>query len=325
MNKMPSFPQKSLFQEILDNLQDPDANLELLHLYQLSDLEGKRLQQLQAIWGKIPVRRRRIILENMKEIITDNYLLSYEAISRIAINDDDAQTRALAAHSFFIYETEEIIPTLLHKLENDPDKDVRATCASSLGKFTYLGEIEELSSECYQKIVTCLLNIMRSTAPSIVRRRALEALGFVAHKDVPALIEDAYQSDDTDWCVSALFAMGRSSSSRWKSKVLPMLDHHLAAIRLEAARAVGEIYIKAAIPYLIELLEDENDSIRNASIWSLSQVGGVDEADLLQQLLEYTDDEDETSFIQDALDNLAFNMEMVSLDFSNFPDENNVF
>ncbi len=319
MNKSGQENRKTPFEDALENLQNADELLMPLLVYHLSDLEGEKVRQFEEIWGNIPVERKRALLEEMEQLIEENYLLSYEAVSCIGIHDEDPYTRFLAARSFFIYETAEMIPTLLEMLENDPDRDVRAACASSLGKFTYLGEIEEICSERYKEIVTCLLKTVKGTGSKKVRRHALEALGYVTHKNVPALIEEAYQRDDIDWQVSALFAMGRSYDRRWKAKVLRMLDHQHPKIRREAARAAGEIHIKEAIPDLIELLDEEET--RSAAIWALSQVGGEDEERLLQQILDETDDAEEARFLQDALDNLAFNMDIDHFDLLDFSDQ----
>ncbi len=307
------------FEDALENLQDADELLMPLLVYHLSDMEGEKIRQFEEAWENVPIERKRALLEEMEQLVEENYLLSYEAVSCIGIHDDDPHTRFLAARSFYIYETVEMIPTLLNLLENDPDRDVRAACASSLGKFTYLGEIEEICPQRYKDIVACLIKTVRGNEPKKVRRHALEALGYVTHKDVPPLIENAYGRDDVDWQVSALFAMGRSYDRRWKAKVLRMLDHQHPKIRLEAARAAGEIHIKEAIPDLIELLDDEET--RSTAIWALSQVGGQDEERLLQQILDKTRDSKEARYIQDALDNLAFNMHIDHFDMMDFSDQ----
>jgi HEAT repeat protein len=49
--------------------------------------------------------------------------------------------------------------------------------------------------------------------------------------------------------------------------------------------------------------------VREAAIWSLSQVGGEEARRALNRLLRKAD-EDERDFIQDALDNLDFTEEM---------------
>jgi HEAT repeat protein len=80
-------------------------------------------------------------------------------------------------------------------------------------------------------------------------------------------------------------------------------------VRAEAVRAAGELEISEAVPNLLELLDDSNEAVRSAAIWSLSQIGGEGVRERLEQLQEETEDEEEADFIESALDNLAFTEE----------------
>jgi hypothetical protein len=44
--------------------------------------------------------------------------------------------------------------------------------------------------------------------------------------------------------------------------------------------------------------------VRFAAIWALSQIGGKEVKEVLDALLEASEDEDETAFIEEAIDNL---------------------
>src|SRR4030066_460760 len=76
--------------------------------------------------------------------------------------------------------------------------------------------------------------------------------------------------------------------------------------RLEAARAAGELEMTEAILVLLELLDDPSDSIRDASIWSLSQIGGEGVRDRLEKLFDEAQDDREIDYLESALDNLVF-------------------
>jgi len=110
--------------------------------------------------------------------------------------------------------------------------------------------------------------------------------------------------------ISALLAMGRSYDSRWATDVLKMLDHLSLKIRLEAVRAAGELEIPDAKPQLLELLEDDDQNVRLAAVWSLSQIGGTGLQQVFESLLQENEDEDEIQAIEDALENLVFNESM---------------
>lgn len=166
-------------------------------------------------WPNIPVWRRRTLLRDMEHLAENNHLLSYEAICRLAIDDADPEVRFLAVRSMYIYEPADLIEDFLQMLEADPNQDVRAVCAATLGKFVYLGELDKISDDIHTEIVECLLRVAESKDSRAVRRRAVESLGYASNRQVPQLIEEAFASEHVDWLSSALFAMGRSNDRRW--------------------------------------------------------------------------------------------------------------
>jgi HEAT repeat protein len=126
---------------------------------------------------------------------------------------------------------------------------------------------------------------------------------------------------------SALVAMGRSSDERWEPEVNEMLDNKFPSLRAEAARAAGELEMKDGAQRLLELLDDSDDEVRQAAIWSLSQIGGEGVREALEELLEKADEDKEASLLESALDNLTFteDFRLFSLfDFSNGDIETNL-
>lgn len=314
-------PSEAPFQAVLKALLDPDSTLAPGFLYRLSDLEGQDAQELKEAWNQIPVWRRRALMEDIEQLADDNYLLSFESICRIAIDDEDAQVRFLAVRPMFMYEPVDLIQQLLEMMDGDSDENVRAVCASTLGKFVYLGEIEDIPATTKDQVVDCLLLVTEGEDSIDVRRRALEALGFSSHKAVPVLIDQAFNSEETNWLVSALFAMGRTYDARWIPKVISMLDHHLPAIRFEATRAAGELEIKDAREHLLDLLDDTDDDVRMAAAWSLSQIGGEGVRKALEDLSKSVEKSEEADNLQNALDNLIFNEEMKLFGLMEFTED----
>ena len=155
----------------------------------------------------------------------------------------------------------------------------------------------------------------------IFRRRALEALGFSSRDELPALIEAAYFSDSNEWLASALYAMGRSANRTWNSSVISKMDSDVPDVLVEAVRAAGELEIKEVLPRLMALLEVEDEEIRWAAIWSLSQIGGEGVRERLEELYDLTDDEEEADFIDSALENLDFTEGLPLFDILEVPDE----
>ncbi|MBN1666260.1 MAG: HEAT repeat domain-containing protein [Anaerolineales bacterium] len=300
-------PELIPFQEVLEALLDADQPLAPRYLYRLTDLGRQEQGQLAAIWPQLPAWRRTALLQDLEEIFEGDTLLSFEAVSRLALQDPQAEIRFLGIRALQEYEVPDLIEPFIEFMRSDPDEAVRAVAASALGKYVYLGEIEELPRQVLKRIEDTLLEVLASQAPDSVRRRALESLGFSSRPEVPAYIDQAFNLHKHDWLGSALFAMGRSYDQRWREMVIEMLDHSNPAVRMEAARAAGELELSQALQYLIELTEDGDEDVRLAAVWSLSQIGGDKANRVLNHLLKAAENDEETEFIAAALDNLVFN------------------
>ncbi len=309
------------FTKLIDALLDESTPFSPKYLNCMSDLDPADTALLKAAWPKVSLRRRQALLEDMEEIHMADDLLCFEQVARVALKDSEPGVRMRAIQILREYELVDLLPTLVEMTENDPDTDVRAASAAALATYIYMGEVEDISPKKLQQVEACLLRLIAGKDAIIVRRRALEALGFSSRKEVVALIEKAYASPDMDWLVSSLFAMGRSANSRWKAQVLRMLMHENPAVSAEAASAAGELEIKSAVPQLLKLLRDPDIDVRMASIWSLSQIGGAGVRSALESLLESTDDDEEANQIENALENLDFTEEMNDLALLDIPED----
>jgi HEAT repeat protein len=146
-------------------------------------------------------------------------------------------------------------------------------------------------------------------------------LGYSSREELPQLIEKAYDSGNKDWLISALFAMGRSANDRWEAMVLEHLQSQVEEVRFEAARAAGELELRAARPILFEMLDEDNADIRMTAAWSLSQIGGEGVQEALESLLEETEETEEAEFLEDALENLEFTEDTSLLDLMEVDEE----
>lgn len=314
-------PAEIPFQQLLKALLDVDTPFNPRYLYRLSDMTPEELAQIEAIWPDLPEWRRKALLEDIETLGESDTLLSFEALGRFAARDVAPEVRLPAVRMLQEYDEPHLIPLFLDLLHQDPIEAVRAAAATALGRFVYQGELEEIALEDLRVIEDALLEIVRSPEqPVLVSRRALESLGFSSRDEVPGLIQQAYDSGDKDWMASAIFAMGRSANARWRPQVLAMLESKLPALRMEAARAVGELELKEALPRLVELLEDPTENVRDACIWSLSQLGGGGVRDLLQRMFDQSEDEEEAEYLEAALDNLSFTEEMALLPILDISD-----
>jgi len=294
-------------QQLSDALLDIDKPFPPRLLYRFSDMEAADIEKLNTIWPQLPLWRRQGLMEDIKELSRKDTLLDYVTFSRFALKDDSPKVRQLAVHTLWDYEETDLIPTLLDLFTSDSDADVRAAAASSLARFVYAGELEEISQAKLKKIEATLLAALKNQqTPAQVQRAALESLGYSSRDEVPALIKTAFASKDKNWIASALFAMGRSESAEWQPEVLSMLQSNLPILRMEAARAAGELQLADALPLLLDLLDDPDENTRRTSIWSLSQIGGEGVQEALESLCQEAEGEDELELLESALDNLIF-------------------
>jgi len=311
----PNFPS---INEVTGTLLDLDTPLQKRNLTILSDLIGDDLSYFKQVWPSIPIKRRLEILEKLEKMYGEDTLLSFETIGRLALEDSDFQIRFTAIRFLQGYEVKDLVTTFLELLETDKNEDLRGIAATALGKYVYMGEVDELSRSKFELIESCLLRVVHGDDNHLVRRRALESLGYSNNQEVSKLIKKAFDSENELWIASALLASGRSLDNRWDSEILRMIDHDSPEIIVEASKAAGELEIAEAKTKLLDHLIDENPDIRMAAVWSLSKLGGEGLPGIFKNILDETDIEEEIILIEDALENLVFNQSIGFFDDFDF-------
>jgi len=294
------------FADVLKQLQDSEKTFPPTSLYHFSDLRPQDMVALRAVWSALTLERRRNVMSDLLDLSEANYEVTIIEVFRLGLTDEDGLVRASAVRGLWEDEDPALIAVYIKLLQTDPVLEARAAAASALGRYVYLGEIDEISPENKQRAEAALLACWRGTDDLEVRRRALEAIAFSTRSEVPELISDAYAASESKLRVSAVFAMGRSADAVWAPQVLAELNNAASEIRFEAIRAAGELEITEAVDTLVNFFTDDDAQISEAAIWSLSQIGGDDAREALTQLLEETEDEEEQDFIEEALENLEF-------------------
>jgi hypothetical protein len=303
------------FAEVLRALTDESRPFPSQYLYHLGDLSPEDAAHLREVWPKVPLQRRRGIVEDL-EVITDADLTaSFKEVGLLALDDPDAAVRFGGIRLLWMEDDYNLIPRLLALATHDPDTEVRANAVGALGTFMYLAALEELPWKYTHDIETTLMGFLKNEAEAdLVRRQALEALGYSLNLDMVPWIEEAFASPSEEWQASALFAAGRSGQEQWSEQVLSYLHNTNPRLRAEAARAAGELMLEDARDDLLELLEDVNADVRMMAAWALSEIGGGEEvAAALEAALENAADEEEELALEEAMSNLAFTDEMEEL------------
>lgn len=307
-------------QQILTALLDDQTAFPPSYLRHLSDLEGRDLEAFRSVWPQVSARRRFTLLEDLEDLAEIDTLVSFDAVANLALEDSDPRVRAVAIRMLWEAEDLKLADIFLKILNEDESDEVRAAAALALGIFIYQSELEEIPVEIGHRIEDRLIAVINSQENALIQRHALESLGFSSREEVPGLIRNAYNSGDTEWVASALFAMGRSADPAWEADILRMLKSPKADIQLEAVRAAGALELERARRKLLDLLEEEaqDSEIREAVIWSLSQIGGDEVRETLEALMESTEDGDEAEILENALDNLSFTEDVGLYGFFDF-------
>jgi HEAT repeat protein len=212
----------------------------------------------------------------------------------LALDDDDEEVRISALTGLWEESGGQLLDQLVRLVANDPSGVVRAAAATGLGRYVYLGEIEDLPPDRANQVRDALCAVAtHPEQPFEVRRRAIESLGYRgAEPEIERLIAAAYADPEQFMKESALVAMGRSMQERWLGAISAELGSISPALRHEAARAVGEMADSATalLPRLLPLVDDEDTEVCLAAIWALGQVGGPHARRVLQRVSRSKDD-----------------------------------
>lgn len=293
---------ETLLQKLITNHELPT----LVEMMVLSDLSLPNWQRVRGLWSAIPEDRRHAVVSTLVQASQEDIQIQIGRLLRVALDDDSERIRVLAVQGLWEDTAEDLVGPFVHLLQNDPYQEVRAAAAAALGAFVLAGELEELEASYALTVEEALLAVLHSeTEPLVVQCRALESVAFSSEVGIRQLIEDAYYSPYEEMQISALVAMGRSADTRWRTAARTELENSAPAVRAEAARACGELEDRAALPHLINLLSDEELSVRLAAIFALGLLGGQEAEEALQFIAE-SEDPTEAEAALHAIEDASF-------------------
>jgi HEAT repeat protein len=291
--------------KVLHHLGDEEKPISYQLLRNLSELSEPELVQLQRAWRGYSASRRRDLIQALVTMAEEHSEFNYNAIFAWAMDDPDARVRVLAIEGLWEDQNMAHLPRFMHMLVHDEDVDVRAAAAMAVGRYIYWAETNEIPRHRMQEAIDALWDVYHDPVEHVhVRRRALEGLGGSSHPGAARLIERAQYDEDPFMQSSALYAMGRSADVRWIPHLLPHLESEIPELRMEAARALGELEAKKAVDPMIRMLDTEPDmEVRFAILEALGQIGG-DKAKQALELAADSDDEAEAEAAEAALEQL---------------------
>lgn len=214
----------------------------------------------------------------------------------------------------FVVINDELAEALLEVLSNPEEpEDLRACAAISFGPALESGDTDEagefgdlddeppLSPQMFRKVCDTLRRLyLDAGVPKIVRRRILEA-SVRAHQDWLAnAVRAAYTSGDSDWKLTAVFAMGFVRG--FDKEILASLDDENPEVRYHAISAAGDWQIDGAWPHVAALLKAKNadKNLLLAAIEASAFIRPKEAADLLLPLAN-SPDEDIAATADEAL------------------------
>ncbi|MCL4507490.1 MAG: HEAT repeat domain-containing protein [Chloroflexi bacterium] len=272
----------------------------------LTSLDGDQLAELQTAWPLLNANRRSMIADQLREMAENDIELDFNAIFHFTLSDVEESVRLASVEGLWEDETPGLIDPLVILLRSDPSPIVRAACATSLGRFMVLAELEKLTRQRRDQVYSALMGAIITNPPgSLIYNRALESLSYVSNEQIEQLIREAYASSDQGLRVAAVTSMGRSGDHDYTELVLRQLNNVLPPMRVEAARACGELEVNEAVVDLGKLLDDPEPDVIYAAIEALGQIGGDAARDILNRAV-HSDDEEIAEAAEEALDELDF-------------------
>ena len=283
-------------------------------VYGLSDLTAEELHAIEPAWAALkPVVKHRV-LRALNEASEAMFELNYREIALRGLGDESSLVRSSSIDLLWMDESVETMQMLLALAESDPDYSVRTGALESLGRFILLGEYGDIPAHLAAEAQALAHRMHTDAGQSVeVRRRALEALANSSHPAVKALIRAAYADGNHELKLGALFAMGRTCSTEWRSLLLAELESADSECVYEAIRACGQIQLRESVQRIGEYTLGDDQDLHMMAIWSLGEIGGKRAFEILSGLEENTDDDEVANALDEALDAAGFSLSFASL------------
>ncbi len=301
------------FESTLAELPDPAKRIASEELTSLSHLETDERRQLTEIWPEIEVTRRLSMLSAMTDMAQDNVELNFDAVFKLALDDEDPEVRIAGLLGLFEYEGSDLIRVLIRLLRDDEEYTVRREAAIALGRYAMAAELGHLSESDAEDIRSVLIESTEDDMDDeLVRARAMEAVGAFSGEEIDNLIESIYRDDSIYMKVGAVDAMGRSANEQWLPMLLEEVENPAPEMRHAAAYALGQVGSEQAIQPLKRMaIMDPDREVQLAAVRALGEIGGQVSIVALKSIL-YEGDDDLRDVVQEAIVEAQFYDEPLS-------------
>jgi HEAT repeat protein len=279
--------------DIITELADIQKPLVNSHLADLSQVTFSDLKEFSNVWNRIDVKRRREIISRLIDFTADSVELNFDVIYKFCLLDPDEDVRRQAIEGLWENEDPSLIQSFIDLLLKDPSEKVQTAAVSALGKFALMSELGAIRAQYKNLLSKVLLAVLNDNGKHIeIRRRALEAVATLSTQQVKEAINKAYQSQNEQMKVGAIYAMGRNCDPDWMPLLLNELSNRDAEIRYEAVSACGEMGSEEIVQHLITMIKDDDVDVRLAAVQALGKIGGEESK---QNLKKYAASADEVT------------------------------
>ncbi len=296
------------FESDLSDIGDPAKRPAATQLVNFSELDAIELGRFIEAWAEIDGSRRHLLITEFAELAGDNVDLNFDAIYKIALQDEAPELRSAALRALFEYEARDLISVLSDLLRNDPDADVRREAAIALGRYALAAELGKLAADDASRVREVLFESAEDLEEDEeVRGRAIEALGAMSDEETENLIESIYQEDSMWLKIGAVDAMGRSCNQVWLPLITREVENPAPEMRHAAAFAAGEIGDAEMVDHLKRMaVMDPDQEVQLAAVHSLGEIGGSEAKVALKAILFEGEDALEEA-VQEAMSEIEFN------------------
>src|ERR1035437_6558604 len=136
---MPKAKKNVPFNQVISALLDNNTPFSPTYLHRFSDITPEDLAELKKVWSQVNPDRRAVVLEDLEELAESDTLVNFDDISRSVMDDTNPRARAAAIRLLWECEDTRLVPVFIRMMGHDDDLVVRASAATALGMFIYLG------------------------------------------------------------------------------------------------------------------------------------------------------------------------------------------
>ncbi|MEM6251397.1 MAG: HEAT repeat domain-containing protein [Cyanobacteria bacterium P01_D01_bin.156] len=189
---------------------------------------------------------------------------AFELIQTV-VNDKSARVRYAAISQFSslgFQDVETALTILKEALYNDPEADVQAAAADSIGALKLTDAYDDLAT------------VYNSSSEWIVQMSIVACLGELGVARGFDLLETALKSDTSLVALTAIGALGELKDPRAIPLLLPFASHDDWQVRHRLAQALGHyvdtVQADDVLPALTKLTEDSSEIVTDAAKYALN-------------------------------------------------------